>query len=63
MSPSKAADLKKISAWAEDTIALSSDHKAEKVDQTMRDLVSFVKALLRKKKCEIGIVVVSDPLQ
>jgi len=63
MSPSKTADLKRIGAYADETIALSSDHKAEKVEQTMRDLSSLVKALLRKKRCEVAILVVSDLLK
>jgi hypothetical protein len=63
MSPSKTADLKKISSWADETIALSSDLKPAAIDEALRDLSSFVKALLRKKRCEVGIVVVSDPLK
>jgi hypothetical protein len=62
MSPSKTADLKKISSWADETIALSSDLKPAAIDEKLRDLSSLVKALLRKKRCEVGIVVVSDTL-
>jgi hypothetical protein len=63
MTPNKAADLKRISSWADETIALSSDLKPAAIDEKLRDLSSFVKDLLRKKRCEIGIVVVSDPLK
>ena len=63
MSPSKTADLKKISSWADETIALSSDLKPAAIDEVLRDLSSVVKALLRKKRCEVTILVVSDPLK
>jgi hypothetical protein len=63
MSPTKTADLKRIGAYAEKTIALSSDHKPMKIDEDLRDFSSFVKALLRKKRCEVGILVISDPLK
>jgi hypothetical protein len=63
MSPTKTADLKRIGAYAEKTIALSSDLKPAAIDEDLRDLSSFVKALLRKKRCEVGIVVVSEPLK
>ena len=63
MSPSKTADLKKISSYADETITLSSDLKPVAIDEALRDLSSFVKALLRKKRCEVGIVVVSDLLK
>lgn len=63
MSPSKTADLKRISAYADETIALSSDLKPAAIDEALRDFSSLVKALLRKKNCEIAILVVSDPIK
>jgi hypothetical protein len=63
MSPSKTADLKRIAVYADETIALSSDLKPTKIDEDLRDFSSFVKALLRKKRCEVTILVVSDPLK
>lgn len=63
MNASKTADMKRIAAYADETIALSSDLKPAAIDEALRDFSSFVKALLRKKRCELTILVVSDPLK
>jgi hypothetical protein len=47
----------------EAVVSVSSDHKTAAIDEALRDLSSLVKALLRKKRCEVTILVVSDPLK
>ena len=63
MNASKTADMKRIAAHADETITLHSDLKQSAVDESLRDLCNFIKRLLRSKKCEIGIVVVSDAMK
>lgn len=63
MNASKTADMKRIAAYADETITLHSDLKQAAVDESLRDLCNFIKRLLRSKKCEIGIVVVSDAMR
>jgi hypothetical protein len=62
MNASKTADLKRIAAHADETISLHSDLKPAAIDESLRDLCNFIKRQLRSKKCEIGIIVVSDAM-
>ena len=63
MNASKRDWLAKSSAHADETITLHSDLKQAAVDESLRDLCNFIKRLLRSKKCQIGIVVVSDAMK
>lgn len=63
MNASKAADLKRIAAYADQTLTLHSDLKQSAVDESLRHLCNFIKRQLRSKKCEVGIVVVSDAMK
>jgi hypothetical protein len=63
MSASKTADLKRITAHAEQTVTLHSDLKQSAIDESLRDMSNFIKRLLRSKKCDISVVVVSDTMK
>lgn len=63
MNASKQVDFKRVAAQADTTVTLHSDLKQSVVDESLRDLCNFIKRLLRSKKCEIGVVVVSDAMK
>jgi hypothetical protein len=63
MSANLDQTIRALKKAPEAVFSVSSDHKTAAIDEVLRDLSSVVKALLRKKRCEVTILVVSDPLK
>jgi hypothetical protein len=63
MNASKTAEIKRIAAHADQTITLHSDLKQSAIDESLRDLNNSIKRLLRSKRCEISVLVVSDAMK
>ena len=63
MNASKQVEIKRIAGHADLTITLHSDLKQSAIDESLRDLNNLIKRLLRSKKCEISVVVVSDTMK
>ncbi len=63
MSPPEQANINWTPARVESRSILSANLKPAAIHEALRHLLALVNTILRKKRCEVGIVVVSDLLK